>query len=29
MLKEYQLGITVKEKIVEEISVDKEWFIDY
>lgn len=29
MLKEYQLGINVKEKIVEEISVDKEWFIDY
>lgn len=29
MLKEYQLGINVKEKKVEEISVDRQWFIDY
>jgi hypothetical protein len=29
MLKDYQLGINVKEKTIEEISVDTQWFIDY
>jgi hypothetical protein len=26
MLKTFRLGVTVREKIVEEISVDKRWF---
>jgi restriction system protein len=26
MLKTFRLGITVREKIVEEVSVDKRWF---
>lgn len=29
MLKDYQLGVEVKQKVVEEITVDREWFLNY